>query len=150
MLNWLSGVEITFMGTVIGTLAFLNFYLFMQRNSISLTVNDVGTMYYLKATALSYCTIVFCQYVNILQRREERVSIFNKNFFSNKLLLISILLTIGLVGIIIYVPYINDFLAFGPLNITDWAFVIGSSLVYLLVFEGLKFFKRMKDNKVLN
>jgi Ca2+-transporting ATPase len=150
MLNWLSGVEITFMGTVIGTLAFLNFYLFMQRNSISLTVNDVGTMYYLKATALSYCTIVFCQYVNILQRREERVSIFNKNFFSNKLLLISILLTIGLVGIIIYVPYINDFLAFGPLNITDWAFVIGSSLVYLFVFEGLKFYKRTRNNKVFN
>lgn len=148
MLTWVSTSEITFMGIVIGALAFLNFYLFMVRNGISLTINDVNTMAYFKATALSYCTIIFCQYVNILQRREERVSLFHRNFFSNKILLISILMTIGLVAIIIYAPYISHFMAFGPLALIDWLFVLGAAFVYLFIFEALKFFKRMKGNNI--
>ena len=106
----------------------------------------MNTIQYFKATALSYCTIVFCQFVNILQRREERISLFNKNFFSNKILLISIVISIGLVALVIYGPYISNFLAFAPITLTDWVFIIGSAVVYLVIFEGLKLFKRIKSN----
>jgi Ca2+-transporting ATPase len=146
MLDFISASEITFMGIVIGGLAFLNFFLFMKRGGISLAIDDVNTIPYFKATALSYCTIVFCQYVNILQRREERISLFNKNFFSNKILLISVVISIGLVALIIYGPYISHFLAFSPIGLIDWVYIIGSAVVYLVIFEGLKLFKRIKSN----
>jgi Ca2+-transporting ATPase len=146
MLNLFSAAEITLMGMVIGGLAYLNYFLFIQRSSISLTVNDVNTIHYFKATALSYCTIVFCQYVNILQRRDERISLFNKNIISNRLLLISLAISTGLVVLVIYGPYVSSFLSFAPITVIDWLFIIGSAVVYLVIFEGLKFFKRIKSN----
>jgi Ca2+-transporting ATPase len=140
-----SGTEITLLGILIGGLAFLNFTLFMSREAITLTVDSVNTMDYFKATALSYATIVFCQFFNILQRRSERISFFNRDFFSNRILLVSIVISIGLVLLAIYGPYISDFLSFGPITITDWLFVFGAAALYLGVFEALKFFKRIRE-----
>ncbi len=144
LLNPFSASEITIMGIIIGGLAFLNFFLFLYRGGISLSVNDVNTLAYFKATALSYSTIVFCQFINILQRREERVSLFSTFFLSNRILLVSIVISIGLVMLVIYGPYIRNFLSFSPIGIVDWLFVIGSAVVYLAIFEMLKFFKRAR------
>jgi len=143
MLSTWGGTEITLLGILIGGLAFLNFFLFMSREGITLTVDSVNTMDYFKATVLSYATIVFCQFFNILQRRSERISLFNRNFFTNRILLLSILVSIGLVSVAIYGPYISDFLSFGPITMTDWLFVLGAAVIFLGVFEALKFFKRI-------
>jgi Ca2+-transporting ATPase len=143
LLTLISASEITSVGIVIGGLAFLNFLLFMRRGGISLTVEDINTVHYFKATALSYSTIVFCQFVNILERRDERTSLFNKNFFSNRILLISIAISVGLVALVIYGPYISHFLAFAPITPTDWLFILGAAAIYLVIFEGLKLYKRM-------
>jgi len=143
LLNMFSGTEITLLGTLIGGLAFLNFFLFMKREGITFTFDSVTTMDYFKATALSYFTIVFCQFFNILQWRSEYISLFNKNFFTNKILLISILFSIGLVSLAVYGPYISDFLSFGPVGFADWLFVLGAAAVFLVIFEVLKFFKRI-------
>ena len=139
------GTEITLLGILIGGLAFLNFFLFMAREGITLTMDSVNTMDYFKATALSYATIVFCQFFNILQRRSERISFFNRNIFTNRILLLSIVISIGLVSLAIYGPYISDFLSFGPITITDWLFVFGAAVFYLGVFEVLKFVKRIRE-----
>jgi len=144
MLNIFAGTEITLLGILIGGLAFLNFVLFMGREGITLTVDSVGTMDYCKATALSYATIVFSQFFNILQRRSERISLFNRNFFSNRILLFSIVISIGLVSLAIYGPYISDFLSFGPITLTDWLFILGAAVIFLGIFEALKFFKRSR------
>ena len=146
ILNGFSASEITFFGTLIGGLAFINFFLFMRREGITLTVDSVNTMNYFKATTLSYTTIVYCQYVNILQRRSERISLFNRNFFTNKILLISIVISIGIVLLVIYGSYISDFLAFGSITIIDWLFVLGAAVIYLGVFELLKFLIRRKND----
>ncbi len=144
MLHIFSGMEIAFLGILIGGFAFLNFLLFMSREGITLTVDSVGTINYLKATALSYATIVFCQFFNILERRSERISLFSRNFFSNRILLLSIVISIGMVLLAIYGPYISDFLSFGPITSTDWLFILGAACIYLGVFEALKFLKRIR------
>ncbi len=144
MLNIFAGTEITLLGMLMGGLAFLNFFLFMGREGITLTVDSVGTMDYFKATALSYATIVFCQFFNILQRRSERISLFSRIFFTNRILLYATVISIGLVSLAIYGPYISDFLSFGPITVTDWLFVLGAAVVFLGIFEALKFFKRIR------
>jgi Ca2+-transporting ATPase len=143
MLSIWGGTEIALLGILIGGLAFLNFFLFIAREGIILTVDSVNSMDYFKATVLSYATIVFCQFFNILQRRSERISFFNRNFFTNRILLASVVISIGLVLFAIYGPYISDFLSFGPIAITDWLFILGAAVFYLGVFEVLKFFKRI-------
>ena len=144
MLNLWGGVEITLLGAMIGGLAFYNFVFYMQRKGISLGMDSVESMDYFKATTLSYATIVYCQFLNIMQRRSERSSLFNRNFFSNKILLNSILVSIALVALAIYGPYISDFLSFGSIGVEDWACTLGAAGIYLLMFETIKFVKRRK------
>jgi len=145
MLKMWGGMEISFLGVLIGALAFLNFFLYIQRQGITLTIDSVNSPDYFLATTLSYATIVFCQFVNILQRRSERASLFNSNFFTNKTLLYSIIASAIMVAFAIYGPYLSDFLSFGPINALDWMYVLGCAGFYLLVFEAIKFYKRSKS-----
>lgn len=144
MLDKSSGSEVMLLGMLIGGLAFMNFLFFMQREGVTLTVASVNTIPYLKATALTYAVIVYCQFVNTLQRRHEYTSLFNRDFFTNKILLGSILASMGLVFLAIYGPGISDFLAFGSIGLIDWLYVLFSAGIFLGVFEILKFFKRRR------
>jgi P-type Ca2+ transporter type 2C len=147
MLSLWGGMEISFLGVLIGVLSFMNFFLYMERQGITLTVDSVGSMDYFMATTLSYASIVFCQYINILQRRSERSSLIDRNFFTNKILLYSILGSIVMVCLAIYGPYLSDFLSFGSINLIDWLYVLGSAGLFFLVFETLKFYKRSQHAK---
>ncbi len=144
-----SGMEVIFLGMLIGALAFMNFFLFMGREGITLTMESLDSIFYFKATTISYCTIVYCQFVNILERRYWYTSIFNKNFFFNKLLLGSIVASMGLVFTAIYVPVISNLLSFGSITILDWSYILLSAGVYLIVFEVLKLVKRLEFKKKL-
>jgi Ca2+-transporting ATPase len=144
IVNRRSATEFIFLGILIGGLAFSNFLIFMQREGITLNVNDTNILPYLQVTALAYATIVFCQYINILEWRYDRATIFNRNIFTNKILLASIVVSIGLVLIAIYAPFISDFLVFSGLNISDWGLVGLATLVFLIVFEILKVLRKKK------
>jgi Ca2+-transporting ATPase len=147
LVNRRSATEFILLGILIGGLAFMNFQLFMQREGITLTVNDTNILPYFQVTALAYATIVFCQYINILQWRYDHTSIFNRNLFTNKILLASIAISIGLVIMAIYAPFISDFLVFSSLSFTDWGFVGLASIIFLFVFEILKISRKKKSAK---
>ena len=124
-----------------GALAFANFGLFMQRTGVELTMtHDL----YQRATTLSYATIVFCQFINVLSRRYNYDSLFNSNFWSNNKLLWSIVISIGFTLVAIYTPFINRFLAFATLTVTDWIYVLVAAVLFLLAHETMKVFKRMR------
>jgi len=142
LVNKRYSIEFIFLGVLIGVLAFTNFILFMQRQGITLTVDDTNLLPYLQVTALAYATIVFCQYVNILQWRYEYASIFNRNIFTNKILLGSIIVSIGLVITAIYAPFLSDFLVFSGLSLIDWLYVGLTTIIFLIVFEILKIIRR--------
>lgn len=144
IVNRRSATEFIFLGIMIGGLAFSNFLFFMQREGITLTVNDTNILPYFQVTALAYATIVFCQYINILQWRHDYTSIFNRNLFTNKILLGSIVISIGLVLMAIYAPFISDFLVFSDLRISDWGLVGLATLIFLFVFEFLKVLRKKK------
>ena len=119
----------------------------MQREGIILDVNDTNILHYFQVTALAYATIVFCQYINILQWRYDHISIFNRNIFTNKILLISIVASIGLVLMAIYAPFISDFLVFSGLTLSDWGLVGLATLIFLFVFETLKILRKKNPAK---
>jgi len=141
ILNKYTMLEIVFLGCLMGALAFANFGLFMQRMGVELTMShDL----YQRATTLSYATIVFCQFMNILSRRYNYDSLFNSNFWSNNKLLWSIVISIGFTSVAIYTPFINRFLAFAPLTVTDWIYVLVAAVLFLFAHETIKVFKRMR------
>jgi Ca2+-transporting ATPase len=129
---------------LIGGLSFANYALFMFRNGITFTVDAADPILYARATTIAYLTIAFCQFANILSRRNDRVSLFSRNFFTNKILLLSIAGSICLMLLAIYLPVVRDFLQFNPPGFVDWVYVVGAGGVFLVVFEIMKVFKRMR------
>ncbi len=141
ILNKFTILEIIFLGFLMGSLGFANFAVFIQRTGIELTATHT---LYQQATTLSYATIVCCQFVNILSRRYTFDSLINTNLWSNTKILWSILISIGLTITAIYTPFINRFLGFAPLSVTDWISVLVAAIIFLLAHEAIKAFKRSR------
>ncbi|MBW2674009.1 MAG: cation-transporting P-type ATPase [Deltaproteobacteria bacterium] len=149
ILNRITSLEVMFLGLIMGTLAFVNYALFMSRQGTVFTMDSLDPLLYARATTITYLTIAFCQFVNILSHRFERTSIFNSNFFSNRILIGSIGGSILLVLLVVHTPGVRDFLRFAPPSPIDWLYVLGSAALYLFAFEALKMFKRtgVADNR---
>ena len=145
-----TSTEVIFFGLLIGGLAFLNFVLFMNRNGVTFTTESVDTMLYAKATTVSYLTIAFCQFVNIMSRRFEFSSMFNRNFFTNRMLLGSIIMSILLISIGVYGRYISNFLHFSSIGLVDWAYILLLATVFLGAFEIVKLMKRINRTRAIN
>ncbi len=141
IVNKYTMTEILILGLLMGALGFINFGIFIQRTGVEL---DMAHALYPRATTLSYTTIVCCQLVNILSRRYNYDSLFNRNFWSNKTILWSILISIGFTITTIYTPFINRFIGFAPLTLNDWITIVASAAVFLLAHEVIKLFKRSK------
>ena len=140
--------EVSFLGFVIGALAFANFAVYMFREGIVLTTGMTDILHYSRATTLAYLTIAFCQFVNVMSRRHDLKSLFNRNFFDNRILLWSILGSIVMVCIGIYAPYISDFLHFSGPRPVDWLYVLGAAAIYLSIYEAVKLRKRRRGDVV--
>ncbi len=142
IVNKKSFSEISFLAILMGGLAYLNFYLFVKGQPGGV---QTGSILYARATTISYLTIAFSQWVNIMSRRYEYQTIFSKNFFNNKKMLYSIMISIVMVLIVIYTPGINSFLSFAGVTLADWGRVIIAGLIFLAGHEIIKYFKRKKS-----
>ncbi len=139
IVNKNSFTEILFLGILMGGLAFANFGIFNLMNGSALTENHI---LYSRATTISYLTIVVCQWFNIMSRRYEKITFFSKTFFSNKKILYSILISIFMVLVVIYIPAISRYLGFSAVTIADWFRIILAGGVFLSAHEIIKLFKR--------
>jgi len=145
ILNKVTSLEVIFFGLLIGGLAFGNYAFFMIRQDTIFTTSSADPLLYAQATTITYLTIAFCQFVNILCHRFEQTSIFHANFFSNRILLGSIGGSILLVLLVVHTPGLRDFLRFAPLSWIDWLYVLGAAALYLIAFELLKIIKRIRS-----
>ncbi|MBN2566421.1 MAG: HAD-IC family P-type ATPase, partial [Candidatus Eisenbacteria bacterium] len=148
IMNRSASTEVAFLGGLIGTLSFINFALFMWRSGVTFTVDHTDTLLYARATTISYLTIAYCQFFNVLSRRFERETVFTRNFWTNKTLLWSIVVSIGMTTLAVYGPFIHRVLSFAHLSLLDWAYVVGAGLTYLLAFEIMKVFKRARYREI--
>ena len=139
IVNKNSFTEILFLGVLMGGLAFANFGIFNLMNSSDLTESHT---LYSRATTISYLTIVVCQWFNIMSRRYEKITFFSKTFFSNKKILYSVLISIFMVLVVIYIPAISRYLGFSAVTIADWFRIILAGGVFLSAHEIIKWFKR--------
>ena len=140
IINRHSTGEVVFLGLLMGGLAFLNYGLF------ALGVDSLTASHplYPRATTITYLTIVVCQLINILARRYELSTLFDKNLFSNSKMVYAILISIGLVLAVIYLPGLNSYLEFVPVGLVDWMKILTAGGIYLLAFEMIKWYKRTK------
>jgi Ca2+-transporting ATPase len=97
-----------------------------------------------KARTIALTAAIFCEMFIVLSCRSER-NIWEIGWFSNKFLVYSILIAIGLQLLAIYTPLALVF-GFVPLSFMEVLMILGASCTIFVFFEVWKFYKSKNDS----
>ena len=123
---------------------FISYIVYLVSNGHILTAIDTQSLYYAVATTVTYTSVLFCQFANILSRRAGEKSVFTKYLWSNKRLLFAFSISLGCLWLLIYNPWISQYFWFGAMRLVDRMFPVASWIVFLLIREAHKYFKRKR------
>ncbi|MFT6259185.1 MAG: magnesium-transporting ATPase (P-type) [Rickettsiales bacterium] len=121
-------------GLLIGILAFITFKWLIDNGS------STG-----EARNMTLLLMVLFENINALNSRSENQSIFKINFFSNPLLIGSIILAQALHIAAMYLPVISDILQISPITFNNWITLLTISCLLLLTDELYKLWQRRKN-----
>ncbi len=129
------GIKILMRGLVIGfgTLAVYALMLY-------LTYGDVA-----KARCCAFASLVLSQLIFVFECRSEYKSIIRINPFTNIPLILAVLCSLGLLLMVIYVPFFQEIFQTVPLNKIEWVIVVFSSTIWT-VFSVFTLGKRRKGS----
>ena len=122
---------IVFSGTIMG-LASFGAFLITYFNNVH------NSNHYEKAITVTFISIIFSQYANLLSRRTYGPAL-GKYFLSNKKLLSAFLFSISCILLIVYVPTLNYYFHTSPLLLTDWLYPLIAGSICLSIFEFKKY-----------
>ncbi len=90
-----------------------------------------GTPVYMLATTATLAGVVAAQIGAVFNARTDRVSVFKLGLFSNRLILVGILVELILLALLSYVPFLHPIFNTAPLGWREWAFVLAWAPVML-------------------
>ena len=134
ILNHGSVVDLFWCGLLIGGLAYFNFVWLIHRAGVNPRGLALWSPLHMKATAITYTTIVLCQLGNILQRR-SRHGLFSRYQLQNRQLWIAILLSLVCILNIIYNPFIAPYFRSAAIGFVDWLYALGAAAIFLSIRE---------------
>lgn len=139
-------LDIAYAALFMGGIAVLNFIWFLEKHGFQNTPNlwTEDNPLYRRALTLTYVTIMMGQFANILSRRHESDSIWNRYFWSNPKLLLSIIFSLVMMCIVIYTPLIQTYVRTAGLTIEDWLTASLGAIVMIAAHEVRKYFRRRK------
>lgn len=141
ILNKKNIIDLIRSGALMWILAYGAYYIYLVIFHWSPTTITTTDNIYMTATSITYTSIIFCQYANIISRRtSEGQHIFTKYFRSNKKLLRSFIMWIIAIIILIYSP-INNYFGFWAMDFKARLFPISSWLLFLIIREWYKYIK---------
>jgi len=94
---------------------------------------------------MAFVIIAWSSVVNIFNARSTSKSIFKIGFTSNKPLFFALMLSLGLIAAIATIPFLMSVFYCVPVSLNHWLFMIGLSVVPLIVGEVEKMFIRRKS-----
>jgi len=127
-------LDLLWCGLLIGGFAFANYIWFFHRSGVSAEYVTSGSLLHLKATALTYLTIVLCQLANILQRRTVH-GLFSRYQFHNKQLWLAYAFSLFCVLNIIYNPWVAPYFHSAALGPTDWLYALAAASLFICIRE---------------
>lgn len=134
-------IKAVFGGLLIGALTLLAFSHSIHSAGYAITDKQLPEAVLTHARTMAFVVLAVSQLTYSLSMRHFTKSIFEIGFFSNKLLIVSILLGIFLQVIVISVPFLAAAFKVTPLGLADWGRVLLLSTVPLIVSEFLKWMK---------
>lgn len=88
---------------------------------------------------LAFATLVIIQLLNSFSVKSIKPIRFNQ-IFNNQFHFIAILVSLGIVGFVVYLPFLNKVLGTTPLYQSDWMVIIIASFIPVIIFEIVKRF----------
>lgn len=132
-------------------IAFLTLFAFVEglkvysgsESLFSMNIYQVPNEAVVHAQTMAFITLSVSQLFHSFNLRSKRKSIFKVGLFTNKLLLWSVIVGIAIQTIIVHTPFFQDVFRIQPLLIKDWIFVIGLSILPVVLNELVKAVKRL-------
>ncbi|SDL80533.1 Ca2+-transporting ATPase [Daejeonella rubra] len=90
---------------------------------------------------MAFSVLCFIQLGHAMAIRSNKESVFRIGIFSNKPMVLALLLTVLLQMLIIYMPALNEIFKTKPLSLSEMAITIAASSIVFLAVEIEKFFK---------
>jgi Ca2+-transporting ATPase len=149
ILNLRSLGDIMWTGTLIGGLAFANYIWFYSRNNINPQGLAADSFIHLKATALTYVTLILCLLVNVLLRRTDR-GLFTRYQLHNKSLWLAMGLSLFCVANIVYNPWLTSYFHTAPLSFFDIMTAVGAMAIFIAAREFQRYNKLHHRSVVLS
>jgi P-type Ca2+ transporter type 2C len=138
-------IDLAWAGFTMGAIGYTNFILLFVRENVPLNNIDPANPFYMRATTLTYISIVFVQWMNILSRRVSGYeSVFTSYIWSNQKLILAYLISFIFLFNIVYNPFISVFLRTAPLTLLDWIYALAGGILYLFIRETYKILRKKK------
>lgn len=137
----------TYLGLTQSLATMAAFYYFYWTNGFSgqwLDLPSTGALYH-SATAMALSAVVATQIGNLFTQRSEKESIFKIPLFSNKMIWVGIASELAVISLIVYTPFMNQFIGTGPFPFHYWLFLFAWTPSLIVVDEIVKLFKRRAD-----
>lgn len=130
------GWKIISRGFLIGIVTLIGFWITLQ--------NDPNNL--IKAQNIAFMTLVMAQLIHVFDCRSDR-SIFERNPFGNKYLVMAVLFSMVLMLVVMYTPVLQPVFHTIPISIHDWLLVIGLSAIPTFLFSGFSLFGQNEKSK---
>jgi Ca2+-transporting ATPase len=106
------------------------------------TCSDYFTEGKVKASSLSLTVLVVIEMLNAFNALSEDGSLFHMPPWSNPILILMTMLSVGIHMVVLYTPMANRIFEVVPLTFHDWVMVLAFSMPVIVIDEILKFFGR--------
>ena len=121
-------------GALSAGLAYCNFLFYFVRHDSPIVGLSINSGIYMRATILTYVTIVLCQFVNLmLVRTDDQEKVFSSYLWSNKKLLGAFVISFICIFNIMYNPIVRPYFHAGPLSLSDWLWAVFAAVICLVI-----------------
>ena len=103
---------------------------------------DTHSVLYIKATTTAFASIIIFQMINAFNAKTQVTSIFSREFFQNKFLIVAVAFSTITVVSLSHLPIYSKILHTTPLSLIEWSWILGVALSILVVEETRKFIAR--------
>ncbi len=102
---------------------------------------------YRSATAMALAAVVFTQIGNLFAQRSESISGFKIPLFRNRLLWVGIATELILIVLIVYTPFMHQFIGTNSFPLSNWLFLVTLIPILFLADEVRKWYVRRAQQK---
>lgn len=108
---------------------------------------DPDSIAYIKSSTFAFTILVLIQMVNAYNSRSSYQSVFSMGLFSNLFLLGAVAISLGVVYLLVEVPFFQEWIHTAELEWYEWFIIIAASFSILIVEEVRKGIVRLRMAK---